>query len=604
MAALNVLYPTVATPGAAAANVTRIQALLNAGGNCELIGSGIVWINDRLQIGDNTNLKVDPRLEIKAAVGTNKQLLVSKCYLASWNSATLSWTAGLEATLTLTAHGLSKGDYVWVRGTSGTTDTAYFGTFHVKSVTDADNVVVALRALPEASVSGTIQAKRANNNISIDGGLWNFNYAAGNGSGDNENLFGMVIAGVANLQLRNIRATDTAKYCICIAAISGFDIANCSTFATNSDGLKIYGPSWDGTVRGWKGDCGDDATSVQTEESAAFARYNFAGGGSCLNITLEDIAVATQASCCSIYPDPDHRTDGITVKRPTQLRKDNGSTIRIDSGEAGIIGTLRLVDCMHEHADSQYGIIITNSVEVKNLEIDGLIGSKADHTNITPGLIITSTAKVHRLTVRRFQSINKRGAYNIYLTGTATVDLIEVDESYCEGSGGTFGTLIAVQGATVGDIAVKNSRFLNFTRIVDLISGTVGRVLLENLSGNVTNGLQAAISTKATFKGNRLTVGGQGMLRANGASVVVGVKTDGCNELVAGAWFTKVNGAETLNVEGDDIAVDISTIARFDGGHCYNVNAALGTLAAAGRVTCQGTASGSWHRLDTPALVY
>jgi hypothetical protein len=53
-----------------------------------------------------------------------------------------------------------------------------------------------------------------------------------------------------------------------------------------------------------------------------------------------------------------------------------------------------------------------------------------------------------------------------------------------------------------------------------------------------------------------------------------------------------------------DIGVDISTIARQDGTIIYNTNAALGTLASAGLVTCQGTAANSWRLMGDPTLRY
>lgn len=606
MGALNVIQPAVNSSAAATSNIARIQALLDAGGDCALIGSGIVWINDSLRIGDNTILRVDPRLEIKAVAGTNKPLLVSKCYAASWASASIAWTAGLEATLTLSNHGLSKGNYVWVRGVSGTTDTAFFGTFVVKSVTDANNVVLALRVLPEAAPTGTIQAKRANQNVSLEGGTWNYNLTGGNGSGDNETLFGIVLAGIANLRMIAMRSTDAAKYCVCIAGINGFTIEDLTVVATNSDGLKIYGPSWDGSVRGLRGNCGDDGISVQTEESAGYTQYNFAGGGSCLAIDVDDLAMATPSgtAAASVYPVGAHRIDNIAYRRINQTGGAGAVTVRLDSAVSGVLGTISLSNIGHENADTVYGLYVANSIEIKNLEIDGFVGSKADVSTMAPAILVNGTAKIHRMGVRRFQSINKRGNYNIYLTGTATVDLVEIEDSYIEGSGGTFATLLAIQGATVGDVLVKSNRFLNVSRIVDAISGTVGRVMLENNSGAVTNAVQSAVSTELTFRSNRLSIGGQGMVRANGAAVVLDIKTDGSNKLVSGAWFTKVNGAETLNVRGDDVEVDISAIARFDSARCYNTNAALGTLGAAGRVTCQGTSANSWRLLADTTKQY
>ncbi|MCK1465726.1 hypothetical protein IVB34_47435 [Bradyrhizobium sp. 2] len=52
----------------------------------------------------------------------------------------------------------------------------------------------------------------------------------------------------------------------------------------------------------------------------------------------------------------------------------------------------------------------------------------------------------------------------------------------------------------------------------------------------------------------------------------------------------------------DDVSA--TGIARATGNFCYNTNAALGTLGAAGPVTCQGTAANSWRLLGDTTKQY
>ncbi len=132
---VNVLYPTLNDQAAAASNVTRIQALLDAGGDCQLAGSGTVWINAPILIGSNTNLKVSPKITIKMtpqAGNLGKNLLQNKGYTRALTTVTLTWSntnGGLDCSVAWAAHGLSVGDLIVVKGTAGTTDSAFSGVF-------------------------------------------------------------------------------------------------------------------------------------------------------------------------------------------------------------------------------------------------------------------------------------------------------------------------------------------------------------------------------------------------------------------------------------------------------------------------------------------
>ena len=69
-----------------------------------------------------------------------------------------------------------------------------------------------------------------------------------------------------------------------------------------------------------------------------------------------------------------------------------------------------------------------------------------------------------------------------------------------------------------------------------------------------------------------------------------------------------VRAGTVLNFHGNcaDISFNIDTVscARVAGAIVYNSNAALGTLGAAGLVSCQGTAANSWSLMATPTLKY
>lgn len=62
--------------------------------------------------------------------------------------------------------------------------------------------------------------------------------------------------------------------------------------------------------------------------------------------------------------------------------------------------------------------------------------------------------------------------------------------------------------------------------------------------------------------------------------------------------------SQVLRSFSREVRVDVSNLERSTGQAAYNTNAALGSLAAAGPVICQGTSSGSWHLQADTTLTY
>lgn len=62
--------------------------------------------------------------------------------------------------------------------------------------------------------------------------------------------------------------------------------------------------------------------------------------------------------------------------------------------------------------------------------------------------------------------------------------------------------------------------------------------------------------------------------------------------------------SEVVNIFAPAVPVDVTMVARVEGGSCWNTNAAAGTLGTVGPVVCRGTAANSWKRMGDFSLTY
>jgi hypothetical protein len=93
---------------------------------------------------------------------------------------------------------------------------------------------------------------------------------------------------------------------------------------------------------------------------------------------------------------------------------------------------------------------------------------------------------------------------------------------------------------------------------------------------------------------------------ATGGAVTFVAASDVPNYTYSLNWFdTGTPGAgSSLYANGQAIRADVTKLTRWDGCIINNTNAAAGTLATAGLVSCQGTAANSWSLMATPTLKY
>jgi hypothetical protein len=600
--------PTLNDANAAAANVTKLQAALTAGGNVQFIGSGVAYINAPLVIGSNTSLTVDPNLTIKQASGGNTNLLTSACYARAWNTVTVSWSSGLTATVTWTGHGRSVNQPVWLRGTARTTDSAFFGIFNIDSVVDADNFTIKLYRTPAAAPSGTTECKLADENISVQGGIWDYNMAQ-NASGTFSNLHAIILAGIRGLEVCDIQGTNVSKFILCLGGVRNFLVDGVRAFSTNSDAVKGYGPAFDGLICRVRGETGDDAASLQSQEPSTFSGYDFTGGGDILSCRVSDVDVSTTSTTTSavLYTRGGFYHDGIQFDKITNRI---GYCARIESAqssETGVVGSVLIGDVSWV-AEQKIPVSLgftANNLNIDNVRIDNFMGPLNAPTGTAINLInVLAQTTIGDLTVNGGKVTSARADIMVNAAGVVKDLNVRGVTALSSNNNGRLVTLVG--GSTVSKVSVEDCYTSGTDNVVVIQSSVTNTPDITLRDNNITAlcGINASSSFKAFVSGNKTATMTNGFIRGNGAAVVGTITSAGGNTVPAGKYVVKVNGGETINLQAWDFAVDVTAIARFDGGYCYNTNAAAGTLGAAGNVMCQGTAANSWRLCGDPTKQY
>ncbi|MCK1465792.1 hypothetical protein IVB34_47790 [Bradyrhizobium sp. 2] len=520
----------------------------------------------------------------------------------SFTAVTLSWTSGVPVSVAWTAHGKSVGDPIYLKGS---TPTYYNGVFQVESVTDANNFTFIPQRQPTTAPTGSALATKANKNIIVQGGQWDYNYPTVNGSATES--FALIGAYAQNIVFRDLAVKNASKYCICFGAVRDYSVVNLYSPSTNSDGVKVYGPAFGGYVNGVFGRYGDDVVSVQCSETGApFLQYNFTGGGDCIGFKCVNIDAKTLACLAVVYA-------GLSTEFMYNIEFDgvhgyapqNACKVASDTSTKVVSGiAFRNVDAM-----AGAGVIV-QTVIVDRLTLD----------NVAPNIPATATGVVV------VTSDGTVGALDIYNPAASLVGFPNrTSVSYAAISGTVYN--INVFGAGF----IYNGAFL-FDALVFLGSGSTVRAV--NVSGGYLNGFQNVFKIASGALGlPRLGLNGAyfngpcvGNISATCDLSINDCQLDSCfnaflrttgnvtvNWTMAGNTFgggntylVVVSGTPVINPKGSDVQVDVSAtgIARATGNFCYNTNAALGTLGAAGPVTCQGTAANSWRLLGDTTKQY
>jgi len=370
------LVDATASASAAATNAAAIQAAMDAVSSANgratvrLVSAGlVVYVSQTLRIGDGVTLDLGG-LELKAwgAIGNVVTTKAFQSMVSAPVSVTLTWSSGLSVSVAWTAHGRAVGDWVWLnRADQG----QFSGVFYVQSVTDANNFVVTLRRLPTTSPTGTVVACVANRRVKLVNGVINWNNSGGN-NGAGYTLHAAILAGAYDVEARDISGRDTSKFVLCFGGVAKYRATNVGGDKLNSDTVKVYGPAFGGEVYGvGAGNGGDDYTSAQTREPAAYVAYDFCQGD-VLGLTVVNAGGSTATADLILYASPYGVIDGVTFISST-TNPGAGIACRIETlwatgGEVGTVTVKDIVSGGQNHVVSLGQS--TNPITVRKLVLD------------------------------------------------------------------------------------------------------------------------------------------------------------------------------------------------------------------------------------------
>lgn len=611
MGALSVISPALNDVGAATANTTRIKALLASGGSCGLVGAGVVYVNDTLTLGDFTKLHIPSGMTLRQAPGTNKKMFQLASSLLVAKEVTSLTSSGNVATAVCAAHGYSVGDYVTIEWAA---TLGYAGVFRVASVTDANTFTYRCRepfaATPavKSTMAGTssysagdfIQTRKATvgANLTIEGVL---DYdRANNGGAVNNNLHAAIFAHGADCKIDIPgKVVNASKYAVLVASVYGVSIPQIA-FDTDSDGLHITGPATAVRVGLLQGNCGDNMVGAGTGDYLA---YHLSEGPiencSVDAIVADDMDVDTvRFFGCDLYP-IDFRLGDI-----------------ISAQTVGMIVNLGADAVVRPNGNTW----------IRDLEIGSVKGNRGNGRAI--GI---SSPRVDRIKAKLHAFNNST---RVQIGGSAVVKLADIEEiNMISGTmssagigvdtGATVRKLIArpnyentvnsagpvrKNGGTIEQVDIIGARVKGGAYVYSDVAGAVGDTRLSIIGGeieSVTQVIDHAQTTGdlyASFHGGYIKPNTRlAQNTSSGASKVV-IRGDGADFGTLAAPHVIRSGTQALEVYNEDVKVDISTLARTPGQRCWNTNAALGTLAAAGIVDCD--AAGVWHLRTDPTKTY
>ncbi len=529
----------------AAANTAAIQSALDAaalfpgGGTVRVSSNGQPFpISSTLLIDSNTTLDMmgsEPK-----AYGTVTNLLTTRAYQQAGATVTVTWTSGLTASVAWTGHGQTVDDFVWLNRAD---QPQFCGVFSVASVTDANTIVINLRRQPTTGATGTIIARPAHKHVEVRGGVWNYNATGavptniGVGSAANA----IILAGVQDLKVRDIRGKDTLKYLVAVGAVSQYEIDGAGGDVLASDCAKVYGPAFSGRVTNLFGSCNDDMFSAQTREPSAFATQDFCHGD-ILGLEVARIGGKTTTSAAVLYSSPFGLIDDVHISNVTAVT--GSGLIRLETiytTGTSEIGTVRLSDI---GTVGQSSAVILNSSTatqlIRNLVIDN---PKMRSTAATGRLLAISGTQVQA-------NVLVRGGY------VENVDALVNNSS-------TLPVSVVCEGLTVGSC-------------------------YQGFRHGATTGTLFVTVEKCRFNNNF----GLAFLNNNAGTPAITLR--GRDNTFAADPTVTLTGTPTFAVFAPDIRLDVGA-AGFSktivNQRCINTSAggARGTLVAGQPVICNGT---------------
>jgi len=599
--------------GSAAGNAALMQAAFDRKGSFRIVGNpgDVFYYTAPVYYDDDTTCAVDPGVILRQPASNSKRLLDSKAsqrFLAGGDTVVLTWSAGTAVNVAKTAHGRTRGQMVWIWGV---TPSTYVGIHRVADVVDANNYTIYLPVTPASVTSGTAKECLATTNAKISGGVWDYDYA-NNAAANSYNSLGLCLHGTAHCIIEDVDVINCSKYCVTFCATYDCHVNRLTSTYNQSDGIKVYGPTFGAQINCVTGRYGDDVVSIQAAEALPLTYpYQLIDVGGDIRGVVTNAINATTISAGGLF----------TLYNKSGLVTSGIYTDGVDGYSSG--GTVWRI----------FGDAGSKVLDVHIQNIGGQCGATyaatMGGTEVVSGYV--ENWKVNPKSLTHVPLI-QLGADFVY--GKLTFDKVVCDVAgYVSTGGSPFVTSGASGGQIVFSRCENRSAQDYTTGFLVTTGGAQEQIIVSEcdipdaasavyISGSTNaphvvfrdnnfDGAYCAVKTEKSCtistSGNRFNNLQQGIVRCEATSTCT-LKSDGTN-LFSGTSpvFTIGAGTFTFNPQGWDLSVDPSAtgVNRGAGNFCKNAAAAAGTLVQNNLIVCDATgAANSWKQLSDTALTY
>ncbi len=582
-----------AKPGAdPRTNFDAIQRALACKGFVSLTQPGTYFINATLTIYDNTIFQLANGVTIKAAA--SGPLLQSNGFAtrAQTTPVTLAWSASsVNCTVNWTNHPFVVGDYCYLSGSTG--DSAFTGVFPVKTINSANQFVVTLRRIPAATFAGSIVGKKADANIFLSGGNWDYNASGGNNGVDLQAM--TILLGIAaNVVVENITSIDNLKWGVHFGAVTNYRMSNCNALNTRSDHIKVYGPAFDGVMENsnaYFGSTSDDFISLQTKENNAFASVRWCYGdviGARINNSVCQNQSLNSGSAIVLYPSGNELMDDIVIDGVYGSGPQSGVVIATttDTGSPPVVGRIVVKNNSWRVTSDGSGCMLSvdQFATIRNLELDGMTfyPTRANHVAIQ---IANANVDINYLKLKNFVS-DPNTTFNFFgmqVVAGAVRSTVFEGCTFNRGSGlPRWIDVSNAPAATMDTIEIRDCR--GGANAVMLVGGgnfvnTPGILFESNNLDTCLSVFNSTANLRIATANNTIRDASNGVLRNNGNNVFDLTRMGGDVLTGSSVWMVSTGGTPSFNVRG------VATPQALAYAAAPAPNLALGNVVVLGTLT-------------------
>jgi hypothetical protein len=458
---------------------------------------------------------------------------------------TLTYASGTTVSVAWTSHGLSAGQYVLLQGSSPST---YDGVFKIISITDHNNFVVELLRLPASPPTGQAVAKAADQNITVDGGIWNYN-SAGNPSSGMNRAHAAVLGIVQGLTVRNIVTDNVSKYTLYIGAARDVYTDNVGTNFTNSDVIKAAGPLSNAQFHNTWGRNGDDGITIQnTDYPNYYATWTAGDIQDCVIDGVDIESSLVGVGLAGVYFSPGYYMGGMVIKNISGSTLGSAVTISAYGTAGAALDSIEVDNVIANYSIGAVRIQSTGKEGTAAYTVGTVNLSNLTYNpeSLTSGsLVITdSNGTIANFTLSGFTINNPNAAASTslyFLSLDGSFGQINVMNGYvkCGADGRLIGLINTRTTSTYGQVNINNVNMPTGSQVLT-IAANVSIPVSITMNNNVFGVSSTAISTKSPVNvdlfGNTFSNISAGAV-AIYASVAVSISGSG-NQGISTYWTT------------------------------------------------------------------